>query len=151
MLIAKKQSTLLPFKFNKYYYKRHPTSHRMPFIVSLHNKFYYLLLSVRISDNMANCSSVNASPLIFSGSPHWIIDSSICSFLKWSSWEFFKPFTNVFLLWLKDARIIRNISFSSFACTGGAWCLVSRITALPTLGLGIKQFGGTFATISGFA
>jgi hypothetical protein len=33
MLIAEKQSTLLPFKFNKYYYKRHPTSHRMPFIV----------------------------------------------------------------------------------------------------------------------
>ena len=42
MLIAEKQSTLLPFKFNKYYYKRHPTSHRMPFIVI----FIYLLFII---------------------------------------------------------------------------------------------------------
>ena len=35
--------------------------------------------------------------------------------------------------------------------TGGSWYRVRRITAEPTLGRGIKQFGGTFATISGFA
>ena len=65
--------------------------------------------------------------------------------------EFFRPFTSVFLLWLKDALIIRNISFSFFTSTGGFSYRSSLITALPTLGLGIKQLGGTFATIFGFA
>ena len=51
----------------------------------------------------------------------------------------------------KDARIKANISFGSLAVTGGVWCLVRRITAEPTFGRGIKQFGGTIATISGFA
>ena len=67
------------------------------------------------------------------------------------SCEFFRPFTSVFLLWLKDALIIRNISFSFFTSTGGFSYRSSLITALPTLGLGIKQLGGTFATIFGFA
>ena len=35
--------------------------------------------------------------------------------------------------------------------TGGAACRVSLITADPTVGLGIKQFGGTFATMYGSA
>lgn len=68
-----------------------------------------------------------------------------------SSGALFNPFCKVFLLWLKDARISLNISFSSRTVTGGSVCLVSRITAEPTLGLGIKQLGGTLATISGFA
>ena len=76
---------------------------------------------------------------------------SISSFEKSSSWEFFSPFTNVFLLWLKDARISLNISFSLSTCTGGSSYLTSWITALPTFGLGIKQFGGTFAMICGLA
>ena len=43
-----------------------------------------------------------------------------------------------FLLWLKDARIKANKSASSFTCTGGFSHFVRRITAEPTLGLGIK-------------
>ena len=50
MLIAEKQSTLLPFKFNKYYYKRHPTSHRMPFIV--------VIFIISYLQNICQCSKL---------------------------------------------------------------------------------------------
>ena len=99
----------------------------------------------------ANSAKVSASPLKFTGIPVSAIAFSISSFEKSSSWEFFSPFTNVFLLWLKDARISLNISFSLSTCTGGSSYLTSWITALPTFGLGIKQFGWTFAMICGLA
>ena len=99
----------------------------------------------------ANSANVSASPRTFTGIPVSAIAFSISSFEKSSSWEFFSPFTNVFLLWLKDARISLNISFSLSTCTGGSSYLTSWITALPTFGLGIKQFGGTFAMICGLA
>ena len=67
------------------------------------------------------------------------------------SGELFRPLSSVFLLWLKEARMIRNIRLSSFTVVGGFSCRVSRMTALPTFGRGIKQFGGTFATIYGSA
>ena len=53
------------------------------------------------------------------------------------------PFAKVFLLWLKEARIILNISFSLLTFTGGVVYLFNLITADPTLGLGIKQSGET--------
>ena len=99
----------------------------------------------------ANSFNVSASPLTFTGIPVSTIAFSISSFEKSSSCEFLSPFTRVFRRWLKDARIRRNISFSLSTCTGGSSYLTSWITALPTFGLGIKQFGGTFAIICGLA
>lgn len=52
---------------------------------------------------------------------------------------------------IKRCADYRNISFSSRTSTGGCSCLSKRITADPTFGLGIKQLGGTFATIYGLA
>ena len=46
----------------------------------------------------ANSAKVSASPLTFTGIPVSAIAFSISSFEKSSSWEFFSPFTNVFLL-----------------------------------------------------
>ena len=73
--------------------------------------------------------------------------AAISSFVKSSSAEFLSPLARVFLRWLNDARMILNMSFSSFTFTGGSSYRSSRMTAEPTLGRGMKQLGGTFATI----
>ena len=70
---------------------------------------------------------------------------------KESSGLFASPFCKVFRRWLKDARIRRNINFSSDTSIGTRFKQSSLITALPTFGRGIKQFGGTFAARYGFA
>ena len=59
-------------------------------------------------------------------------------------------FERVFLLSLKPALISLNICASSLAFIGSSSCSFKLITALPTFGLGIKQFAGTFAARYGF-
>ena len=120
-------------------------------LVFLHKIICYFLKLHKIFDKFANSSSVSASPLTLAPFPRRSIDSSISSFVKSSSAEFFSPLASVFLLWLNDARMIRNISRSFSTLTGGSSYRSSRITADPTFGRGIKQFGGTLATIYGFA
>ena len=97
--------------------------------------------------NLANSSSPRFSPRIFSFNPMAARAFLTSSLVKSSSPELAIPFCRVFLLWLKDALISLNISLSSRTCTGGSLYLVSLMTADPTLGLGIKQLGGTFAAI----
>ena len=125
---------------------------RQALLVSMH--FYcnlFLYSSEIISLNFANSASVKLSPRTFAASSIFSKAFSTCAFEYGSSGLFAIPFCNVFLHWLKDARISLNIRLSSFTVTGGSSYLVSRITADPTPGLGIKQFGGTFAAIYGFA
>ena len=86
--------------------------------------------------NCANCSKVNASPRTDAGNSISSNACATCSLEKFKPPKFLIPFWRVFLLWLKDARI--NY-------------FVRRMTADPTFGLGIKQFGGTFATTYGSA
>ena len=62
-----------------------------------------------------------------------------------------RALARVFRRWLKAARIKENSFYSSSPFTGGSSNRVSRITALPTFGLGIKQDADTFSTVSGFA
>lgn len=101
--------------------------------------------------SLANSFRVSASPRIVGDTPSSAIASAMTSLEMEISGELFNPFTRVFLLWLKDARIMRNISRSSLTSMGASLYVVSRITALPTFGRGIKQLGGTFATIYGSA
>ena len=58
----------------------------------------YLFNFTKQSDNLANCSNVSASPLIFNGSPHSVIAASTSSLEYGSSCEFLRLFDNVFLL-----------------------------------------------------
>ena len=147
MLIAGRGNKLSFLLKNKF--ERNIKSIRLATGCFLYLSFYEI--SVNAFASCANCASVSASPLTLRESPHIPNACSICSLENGISCEFFRPFTSVFLLWLKDALIIRNISFSFFTSTGGFSYRSSLITALPTLGLGIKQLGGTFATIFGFA
>ena len=155
MSITKMWLTLLPFKkyiWDKIKITRLATGWFLfvPWAKTLQNSSLYLSLLKELARS-ANSFNVRASPLTLIGIPLCAIAFSISSFEKSSSGEFFRPLTKVFLLWLKDARISRNISFSLSTCTGGFSYLTSWITALPTFGLGIKQFGGTLAIIWGFA
>ena len=50
-----------------------------------------------------------------------------------------------------QARINWNNNFSFVTLIGASLYFVRRMTADPTFGLGIKQFGGTFATTYGSA
>ena len=101
--------------------------------------------------NCANCSKVNASPRTDAGNSISSNACATCSLEKFKPPKFLIPFWRVFLLWLKDARINWNNYFSFVTLIGASLYFVRRMTADPTFGLGIKQFGGTFATTYGSA
>ena len=106
------------------------------------------------SESSANCASVSASPRMLSESPIFrsasttaslLIDNSTWPRNPWSS-SGRDPHPS-----LATHVCSLNMNFSSFTTIFGSVCLVNRITAEPTFGRGIKQFGGTFATIYGSA
>ena len=80
---------------------------------------FFLFSKMRL-DSSANCSNVSASPRTLALKPISSNTSVVISFGICSSGALPRPLTRVFQRWLKEARIIWNISFSSSASTGAS-------------------------------